>query len=130
MDFNAHIRNQVPVEIGALLDEFVQAAALFTQKSVLLEVPYQTPAGDVSDVFNRYVELIEAAYIAKFSALTRSTIASVNQLDFFTYALTGRSMIEHTAVFRYYQKNLIAPRLRGLPGMGADPLRNCSTSLR
>lgn len=44
----------------------------------------------------RHLEQFEAYF------LCRSLIRSVNDADFLTYGLVGRSVIEHAAVLRYF----------------------------
>jgi hypothetical protein len=50
--------------------------------------------------------------MVKFSTLMQSVITAVNLDDFLTYGLVGRSMVEHTALLRYYHKTQIVPNLQ------------------
>ncbi|MBI4838438.1 MAG: hypothetical protein HY806_04720 [Nitrospirae bacterium] len=48
---------------------------------------------------------------SKISIVTSGLISSINNKDFLSYALLGRSLIEHTAVIRYYH-NLIVKNIQ------------------
>lgn len=119
MNFKQEIKGQVHPDVKELLDQFEEATDTLTQKSLLLEVHYKPPKGDIRNLFNQYIDLIWAAYAAKISTLMQSMILAVNRDDFLTYGLIGRSMIEHTAVLRYYHKTQIVPHLQEPLGAGS-----------
>lgn len=111
MDFTKEIKNHVIPEMKPLMEEFVKATDLLAEKAVSFEIHYKHPEGDVRKLFNRYVDLVWITYLVKFSTLMQSLIQTVNKDDFVTYGLVGRSMIEHSSIFRYYHKTQIVPKL-------------------
>ena len=60
-------------------------------------------------LFNRYVGMLYAIYLTKYSRLLTSLIEAVNRGDYITYGLVGRSIIEHTATLRYYWDKRLTP---------------------
>lgn len=111
ISFSEEIKARAEPKLQKVLEQFAGATLTLTEKS-LQEVPWNPPRGDVRSLFNHYIELLWAAYVVKFSSLMRDVILAVNQGDFLTYGLIGRSMIEHAAVLRYYHTNHIVPRLQ------------------
>jgi len=112
MDFKQEIKDNIHPKLKELLDQYVEISDTLSQQSLSLEVYYRLPGGDVRHLFNRYIDLIWATYIAKFSSLMQSVIVVVNRDEFLTYGLIGRSMIEHAAILRYYHKTQIVPNLQ------------------
>lgn len=60
---------------------------------------------------NHYIDLLLSIYVNKYSLLSESMIHSINRNDFFSYALTGRAMIELAATLRYYLFHKYKPLL-------------------
>ena len=116
LSFSPVLKNYLKPEIQILLDQFAEANDVFAKQSLKYEIKYEMPKGDIRDIFNKYLNLLWANYIAKFATFTRAMIRALNEFDFLTYALVGRAMIEHTAVFRYYERAKISPLInRSLP---------------
>src|SRR5436853_7400967 len=69
-------------------------------------------------LFNRYVDFLHALYLHKFAALAESLIESVNRGDYLSYALIGRTMIEHTATLRYYWEERLVPVIQSASKRG------------
>lgn len=116
LSFSSALKNQLKPDIQILLDKFAEASDLFAKQSLKYEIKYERPKGDIRDIVNKYLNLLWANYITKFATFTQAIIRALNESDFLTYALVGRAMIEHTAVFRYYEKVKIIPLIdKSLP---------------
>ena len=66
---------------------------------------------DPRRLHNLYIRNLFTCYVAKFADLTSSILDSVKRGSFLTYALCGRSMIEHVAALRYFVIDKYKPLL-------------------
>ena len=81
----------------------------YQHKAKSFRITYDFGPKDTTATFNMYLDLIWAAYVNKTSLLLDSFITSVNSENYVTFALIGRSIIENTAILRYYLKTDIQP---------------------
>ena len=110
--FSADLRNQVNDELKSLLDStehFLSLCETFSRTNTATWMPNPASKLEFPRLYNRYLEMLYAIYLTKFTQLTTSLVKSVNTSDYITYALVGRSMLEHTATLRYYWKKRLGP---------------------
>jgi hypothetical protein len=101
----------MPLEIREAMDYIVETATQFTHDS-LQQVRWNPHPNNVIEFFNNLTEMIWAAYVSKSSLLLQGLIEAVNSKNFMIYSLIARSLIEHTAILRYYLREEIGPRLK------------------
>ena len=58
------------------------------------------------EIIRKYFKFLYAQYQAKYAELTGALIDSVNKKEFLLFGLCGRSLLEMTAILRYYTKKL------------------------
>jgi hypothetical protein len=82
---------------AALMDRFYADRPFKIDFSHLLDEP---PA----ERFGKILLFVKSIYTAKYRELVFATIEAANKKDFLVFALCGRSIIETTATFRYYNR--------------------------
>lgn len=111
MEFDEGIRRQVRAKVARLLGDFSLAVSELNEKASH-QVVWNPPTDDVQVLFNHHVDAVWASHVSKFFLLARSIVESVNGQNFLVYGLSGRSLIEHTAILRYYLSERINPILK------------------
>lgn len=119
LKFDDEIKKLTNPKIHPILDQIAEAANSLADKAAkIIEVVWPPKHNDIRELFNDYLDLIWGAYTQKISLITSGLISSINNKDFLSYALLGRSLIEHTAVIRYYH-NLIVKNIQESVKRGA-----------
>lgn len=107
MKFDPSFRQQVCPQILPLLDRFEEieaTLATLNADTILWQPPEALP-----DLLDHYLDALFRIYIHKFHVLCQSLIQALNAGNFLIYGLIGRSLIEHTAILRYYVTNKMLP---------------------
>jgi len=85
-----------------LLRKFELGTNRLTKISDILSITWNPSAKDPRIFHNHYIDLIFATFVIKIAQLSESIIIAINRSDYLSYALAGRSLIEHTAMLWYY----------------------------
>ncbi len=113
VSFSEEVRTKAGKDLTLFLkgvENFLDVCQEFAEKNKAAWVPYYTAKDwPFPHLFNHYVDIVLAVSLHKFSSLIATLIESVNRGNYLTYALTGRSMIEHVATLRYYWEKRLAP---------------------
>ena len=107
LKFTPEFRAQVSTNILHLLDDFEKIASTLEfhhEKTVIWQPPAQFPK-----LLDHYLDALFTIYINKYYVLCKSLIEGLNAGNFFIYGLIGRSLIEHTAILRYYVTSKTIP---------------------
>ncbi len=101
MQFNAKIKQKVPSHIFPLLKKFEATTEILVENSskTFLWNPWGKNA---HQLYDHYLDALVVVYLNKYSVLCQSLIQSINIENYLLYGLIGRSIIEHTAILRYY----------------------------
>jgi hypothetical protein len=114
MKFSAPFRQQVDPELLPLLDQMelaISRLAEYRQTTMIWNSPENR-----AQQFNRYIDVIWAVHLAKLLLLSETLVDTLNQQSFLLYGIIGRSLLEYTAVLRYYVRNKIQPLAQSLQG--------------
>ena len=76
-----------------------------------LDFPWDADQKDLRYLHNMYTKSLVTCYASKFSELTSGLLGAVEQGNYLVYALCGRSLLETTAVLRYYVTRKYKPLL-------------------
>lgn len=76
-----------------------------------LAFPWDPEQRDMRYLHNMYARNLVTCYVSKFSNLTEGLLNAVEQDNYLVYALCGRSLLETTAVLRYYITRKYKPLL-------------------
>jgi hypothetical protein len=113
LSFSEEVRTKAGENLTSFLtgvENFLDVCQEFAEKNKAVWVPYYTAKDwPFPHLFNHYVDIVLAVSLHKFSSLIATLIESVNRGNYLTYALMGRSMIEHAATLRYYWETRLAP---------------------
>jgi hypothetical protein len=85
------------------LDIFTKGAGhLSNCADSLVDNPWDITEVDPRRAHNYYVHCLVSVYFSKHAKLSNALLAALNNDDYLTYALCGRSLIEMVATLRYY----------------------------
>lgn len=73
-------------------------AATLSPQDLEKDIPYE--------ITRKYFKFLYALYQAKYAELTGALIESVNNKNYLLFGLCGRSLLELTAILRYYTKKI------------------------
>lgn len=107
MKFSPTFRQQVSAQILPLLDRFEEVETILAAES--RETTIWQPPRELSKLANHYLDMLWVVYISKYHLLCQSLIQALNTENFFLYGMIGRSLIEHTAILRYYVSGKMLP---------------------
>ncbi len=123
LSFSEEVRTKAGEKLALFLkgvEDFLDVCREFAEKNKAAWVPDSTTIDlPVPPFLNQYVDILLAVSLHKFSSLTATLIESVNRGNYLTYALVGRSLIEHTATLRYYWEKRLAPIIQTASGRGS-----------
>ncbi|MFC2165625.1 hypothetical protein ACFLT2_11595 [Acidobacteriota bacterium] len=100
LKFDESIRRRVPKKHLPLLFKFEEITKKMHEQSKNKFI--WSPPNDPRLLLNHYLDILWSVHVSKFSELCRALIDTVNRQEYIIYGLTGRSLIEHAAVMRYY----------------------------
>ena len=106
--FNTKIREKIAPDLIDSLANFEEITEFLHQKSEknLMWSPIDK---DSHNLYDHYLEAILTVYINKYYTLCKSLIQVLNEENYLLYGLIGRSLIEHTAILRYYVTGKMVP---------------------
>lgn len=109
--FNTNIRQKVVPELVESLANFEEITELLHHKSekTLMWNPINK---DSHHLYDHYLDAILTVYFNKYYLLCKSLIQSLNEENYLLYGLIGRSLIEHTAILRYYVTSKMFPLVK------------------
>ena len=107
MKFSPAFRQQVPSQLIPLLDRFEEVETILAAETT--ETVIWQPPSELSQLVNHYLDLLWVVYISKYHLLCQSLIQALNTENFLIYGMIGRSLIEHTAILRYYVSGKMLP---------------------
>ena len=107
MKFSSAFRNRVASQLIPLLDRFEEVEHILAAE--ITETLIWQPPSEPSQLVNHYLEMLWVVYISKYHLLCQSLIQALNSENFFLYGMIGRSLIEHTAILRYYVTGKMLP---------------------
>ena len=107
MKFSPAFRKQVSYQLIPLLDRFEEVETILAAE--ITETVIWQPPSDLSQLANHYLDMLWVVYISKYHLLCQSLIQALNAENFFIYGMIGRSLIEHTAILRYYVTGKMLP---------------------
>lgn len=107
MKFSSTFRKQVSDQLIPLLDRFEEVEHLLAAE--ITETLIWQPPSNPSQLVNHYLDMLWMVYVNKYHLLCQSLIQALNAENFFLYGMIGRSLIEHTAILRYYVTGKILP---------------------
>ena len=107
MKFSPAFRKQVSSQLIPLLDRFEEVETILAAE--ITETVIWQPPSDLSQLANHYLDMLWVVYISKYHLLCQSLIQALNAENFFVYGMIGRSLIEHTAILRYYVTGKMLP---------------------
>ena len=116
MKFSAHFRDQAPSSLSPHLDQFETITAALARESN--RTILWRPPEDSRALIEHHLDMIWMVYVNKFHVLCQALIQALNSDNFFVYGLIGRSLIEHTAILRYYIHDKMSPLLADIPDHG------------
>ena len=85
-----------------------------------MEIAWDPASGDPRRVHNMYVRNLVTSYVNRFSELSNGVLIGLDNRDYLIYALCGRSLIETTAILRYYMLREYKPLLDRKTLVAAD----------
>ncbi len=83
------------------------------QMTASMEVCWNPNESNPGRLHNLYARNLIKCYVSKFADLSASIIEAAEKEHYLTYALCGRSLIEHVATLRYYMLHKYSPLLSG-----------------
>jgi hypothetical protein len=92
----------LPLTVDQYLELFEQGAKHLLAMAASCETCWNPAEHDPRKLHNLYARNLVTCYVSKFADLSSSLIDAVEKEHFLTYALCGRSLIEHVATLRYY----------------------------
>lgn len=98
-----------PLTVEQYLELFEQGTKHLLAMAASLEVCWTPNESNPRRLHNLYARNLITCYVAKFAELSASIIDAAEKHEYLTYALCGRSLIEHTATLRYYALRKYAP---------------------
>ncbi len=106
--FTAKIRQKINPNLINELKKFEEITAFLHEKSqnTLMWHPLKK---DSYDLYDHYLDAILTVYLNKYYVLCKSLIQALNEENYLLYGLIGRSLIEHTAILRYYVTSKMFP---------------------
>ncbi len=107
MKFSSAFRQQVSDQLIPLLDRFEEVEHILADE--ITETLIWQPPSEPSQLVNHYLEMLWVVYVSKYHLLCQSLIQALNAENFFLYGMIGRSLIEHTAILRYYVTGKMLP---------------------
>jgi hypothetical protein len=91
------------------LTMFRQGTKHLSAMAAKMEVCWNPNESNPRRLHNLYARNLITCYVAKFAELSSSIIDAVEKGQYLTYALCGRSLIEHAATLRYYALHRYPP---------------------
>lgn len=88
------------------IEEFYQTVWKGYQSNSASIATLELEQGSPEVIMKKFLRFLYAQYQAKYTELTGALIDAVNQKEYVIFGLVGRSLIETTAVFRYYNIKL------------------------
>lgn len=85
-----------------------------------MEIAWDPAPGDPRRAHNMYVRNLVTSYVNRFSELSNGVLVGLDNRDYLIYALCGRSLIETTAILRYYMLREYKPLLDRRTLVAAD----------
>jgi hypothetical protein len=85
-----------------LIELFRQGAKHLSNMASNLDFPWSPDVDDPRKLHNVYARNLITCYVSKYAQLCETILLSVDNKNYMTYALAGRSLIEITATLRYY----------------------------
>ncbi len=76
-----------------------------------LEFPWRPSIEDPRKLHNMYARNLISSYVSKYSDLSNGVLTGIKQNNYLLYALSGRALIETTAMLRYYLMEKYKPLL-------------------
>ena len=107
MKFSSTFRKQVSDQLIPLLDRFEEVEHLLAAE--ITETLIWQPPSEPSQLVNHYLDMLWIVYVNKYHLLCQSLIQALNAENFFLYGMIGRSLIEHTAILKYYVTGKMLP---------------------
>jgi hypothetical protein len=107
--FSERIRSRAPSEVHLYLDKFEEGSTEMQRVAPTLTVAFQPNQATPARLHNHYIDLLLAAYTAKYTIFAEQLISAVNRLDFLPYAAAARSLLEMTAVLRHFMVKKYKP---------------------
>ncbi len=107
MKFTPAFRQQVSEQIIPLLDRFEEIETILAGE--ITETRIWNPPQELPELVNHYLDMLWVVYISKYHLLCQSLIQALNAENFFLYGMIGRSLIEHTAILKYYVSGKMLP---------------------
>ncbi len=108
IEFNVTIRQKIEPSLVNSLTNFEEITQFFQEKSsnTLMWNPVEK---DAHHLYDHYLDAILTVYFNKYYLLCKSLIQALNEENYLLYGLIGRSLIEHTAILRYYVTSKMFP---------------------
>lgn len=113
MKFSERFRDRVSPALIPHLAQFESITANLARENTRM-VLWQPPENPRALV-KHYLDTLLMVYTNKFYLLCQALIQTMNSDNFFVYGLIGRSLIEHTAILRYYTHEKMQPLLQDIP---------------
>lgn len=88
------------------IEEFLDQTDRISRSRTATLKPEQLGNHTPQVLIAEYFRFLYAQYLAKYAELTSSLIDAANQQAYLVFALCGRSLLELTALLRYYTKKL------------------------
>ena len=109
-----------PNDIPALIQTLRRGNKHVVNMAKNLAIPWDPEQKDMRNLHNMYARNLVTCYVSKFSNLTEGLLNAVEQDNYLVYALCGRSLLENTAVLRYYVNQKYKPLFDGGSLTGKD----------
>ena len=107
MKFSPAFRKEVSSQLIPLLDRFEEVETILAAE--IKETALWRPPSELFQLMNHYLDMLWVVYVSKFHLLCQSLIQALNAENFLLYGMIGRSLIEHTAILRYYVSGKMLP---------------------
>ncbi len=107
MKFTPAFRQKVSTELMPLLDRFEEIETILADQ--ITETKIWQPPEELPRLVNHYLDMLWVVYISKYHLLCQSLIQALNTENYFLYGMIGRSLIEHTAILKYYVSGKMLP---------------------
>ncbi|MDJ0716521.1 MAG: hypothetical protein QNJ54_20295 [Prochloraceae cyanobacterium] len=105
--FSQTFSEQVSNQVTPLLNQFEEISLSLAARSN--EEVIWKPPENLHELLDHYLETLSVVYLKKYSVFSQCLIQVLNEENYLLYGLVGRSIIEHTAILRYYITSKMLP---------------------
>ncbi len=107
--YNINYINRFNKDFQRVFKQFIAQKSAYELIVNKLRMPHKPPSREADVAHNHFLKLIYNHYLIKLVLNGNLIIHSVKESNYIAYALAGRSLIEHVAVWRYYLVEKYAP---------------------